>query len=383
MALVFADGFDGYPSTVSALRYGWANNISISTAAGKWGGGAHRPNQYNNARAYAQTPRFNITTNDIRIAFWFAAGSALYRDASTGSSVIYLFQLFDLNRQNSLKFSLSDINRPEVSWIDGFNQNYTTRFSVNTGTVGSLGDDDAQWHHYEYRFIASNTTTGLVQCWIDGELVMDHQNVITCNTAHPTAVSQTAIDFKHAILSWPGRGALQLNVDFYAYWDDFMIWDNAGPEMNTASRLGPHRIRSLFPRANGTYQQFGGFANTGGNWNAVDSVDDDTSYAEDGTVGDKDSYLITAIPGNPTKIPAITLRAHAKNPDVGSKQYTLFVKSGSAEVNSNSYVMNVTTAYTYGPNALYPIVYHTNPDGGVAWTAGSLANTEVGVKVEL
>lgn len=381
MALVFADGYDGYISTTSLQRYGWANDCAFVSTVGRWDGGSLRLNHQLSNRRYSQSPRFNITTNDIKIAFWFRAGIDTNLDTSTGSSVIYLFHIFDLNRQNGLKFTLTTLGIPEVSWLDGFSQNYTTRFQPNMGTSTRLGDSDAQWHHYEIRFIASNTTTGLVQCWIDGEQIMDHQNVITCNTAHPTATSQTAIDFKHMILSWPGRGTT--SGDTFSYWDDVMIWDNAGSEMNTASRLGPHRIRSLFPRANGTYKQFSGFANTGGNWNAVDSVDDDTSYAEDGTVGDKDSYLITAIPGNPTKIPAITLRAHAKNPDIGSKQYTIFLKSGAEEVNSNSYVMNVTTAYTYGPNALYPIVYHTNPDGGVAWTAGSLANTEVGVKVEL
>lgn len=383
MALVFAEGFDGYATTgtTGAVRYGWANNIGVVGATGKWGGISNRFNHYNNGRGYAQSPNFRVTTNDIRIAFWFRAGSGTYRDASTGSNAIYLFQLHDLFKQNSLKVSLSGTNRPEVSWLDGYNQNYTTRFSVNTGTTYSVGQDSAQWHHHEYRFIASNTTTGLIQCWIDGQLVMDHQNVVTCNTAHSTATSQTAVNFTNIMLSWPGRAGF--DGDVYTYWDDVMIWDNAGPEMNTASRLGPHRIRTLWPRANGTYKQFSGFANTGGNWNAVDSVDDDTSYVEDGTVGDKDSYLITAIPGNPTNIPAITIRAHTKNPDIGSKQYTIFIKSGTEEVNSNSYVMNVLTSYTYSPNSSYPIVYHSNPDGGVAWTAGSLANTEVGVKVEL
>ena len=181
-------------------------------------------------------------------------------------------------------------------------------------------------------------------------------------------------------LSWPAGGGLY--GDNGAYIDDLIIWDNAGSEMNTASRLGPHRIRSLFPSANGTYNQFSGYANTGGNWNALRTTDDDSSFAEANTNGSKSSFLFDNIPGNPTKIPAISVRVMQKNPDIGQKQFSLFAKNGTVEVNSNNTIMSAGLFYAYSPNSMNPIVYHSNPNSNIAWTSSSWANTELGIKVE-
>lgn len=378
MALVFADGIDGYNSGTAQIRAGWSSG-PVTGATGRFAGNANRLSLFNGARAFVTTPEFKINANDLRLAFYARGGSSIGIDSATGANFIYLFHLRDPTSSYGIKFTLRSGDAiPQIGFLDAFNNNFSPAFNVNTGVAYSLFD--FQWHHYEMRFVAANTATGLVQLWIDGQQVMNYQNVVTVNNANSIANSHNVMNITHMITSWPGAGSLF--GDYYAYWDDLIIWDGVGSEMNAATRLGPHRIRSLFPRANGTYRDFKGFANTGGNWNALRSVDDDTSFAEANNSQQKESFPIDIIPGTPQRIPAITIRTHTKNPDIGEKKFSLFLDSGPVEVNANSTILTAPLFYQYTPNSVYPIVYHSDPNGNVAWTSANLANIEVGIKVE-
>ena len=378
MALVFADGFDGYPSTTYMTRAGWANNGVVSASSGKFSTNALGLNLFNGGRGYATSPRFTINDNDFKTSFW-ARNADFGIEAATGSNIIYLAQVIDVNRMYGVRITLnSSTGYPQIGYMDSYFGNFIPKFNVNTGFAYSCGD--SQWHHYEMRFVPSNTTTGLVQLWVDSQLLMDYQNVPTINTSNSIVNNANGKSLTNIILSWPGTGGLY--GDYYMRWDDVIVWDNSGSEMNTATKLGPHRIRSLWPVANGTYKQWNGYANTGGNYSAVATIDDDSGFAEANNAQLKDSYYVTTIPANPTKIPAITVRTHQRNADIGDKQFSIFLKSGAIEVNSNSYIMNTTLTYTYAPNTINPIIYHANPNGNIAWTSSSLANVEIGMKVE-
>ena len=377
MALVFADGFDGYGgSTTYFYRYGYTSVGGLDSGQGRFGGIAVRLSSLNAYIGNFQTPIFNIKTNDVRLALWTKSSNFVY------SSSRPIIRLTDQSSAFGFSVGLDSSGRLVVQ-----NIKTSTDFGASDGSVRAVNVDsfnpitisDGQYHHIEVRFIASNTATGLVQAWVDGKMTHDYQNVITVTGTTDTVNNSTTMNLSAALI---GFSSYTFGGSASAYWDDIVIWDNEGPEMNTSIRLGPHRIRSLFPVANGTYQQFRGVANTGGNWNAVDSIDDDTSYAEGNTAGLKDSYTFTTINSNPTLIHALTIRSHLRNPDVGDKNFSIFLKSGDLEVNSNTQIMNVPFSYYFAPNAGNAIVYHTNPNTGTVWTASTLANTEIGIKVE-
>lgn len=408
MALIYEEGFDNIfrGAGGGAVYEGWyessgGHDLNQGASYGKWSGGAYRISSgnvvYNNGPnappigTYVGFAPFVVThPTEIRFATWirftsipFDSISNNYNSGNSNGPFRWTFRFTDANRNVSLAIWIDANTISNGICISKYQANANsvqTDFKSNLSSRWSGNWGDNQYHHLEVRFVAANGTnaSGVVQAWIDNQLVMNFNGVVTSNANTIDLTSITRLEYS--------------GQQGDTYLDDLVIFDSTGNTMNgyPDGRLGYHRIRNYYPRANGTYSgQFNGVGNTGGNWRALtDSLtgnyntqtDSDTSYVESTTANNRESYVMAwannASPGNIGTVQAVVVRPIVRNPDVGTKTYSVFVRSGGAESNLGT----ILTA-----NATYSVpkfIFHTDPSTNNAWTSATVNAFEAGIEIE-
>ena len=140
--------------------------------------------------------------------------------------------------------------------------------------------------------------------------------------------------------------------------------------------LGDIAVVALYPTGSGGNTTWS--PDTGSNYARVNEAvaDGDTSWVQTGTAGNVDSYAYGALAGAPASIYGVTWNAEARKTDASTYKIRRFFKAGGISFpGSTDY--SLPTTYVMNQEVL-----QANPATSAAWTAGDLAASEWGVKLD-
>lgn len=255
--------------------------------------------------------------------------------------------------------------------------NNDNSFSVKRGagssatTLASTGPNaftPGVWHHVELEVTLSDTV-GTVKLRVDGKTPTGWTDLTNVDTKN----GGTATTFDSIRLT-NGRGLNGAEATFHI--DDLIVYYSDG---SGASGLqGDVRVYALLPNGNGNYSQLTGQdADSVDNYLNVDeaAVDDDTTYNESSTDGNKDTYTFDDLTITVGTIVGIEARAYAKKDDVATKAIRLVHRRGTTD----SVGSDRTLSLAY--NCHYEIWDQDPAAGPGDWTITNVNSSEFGVEV--
>jgi len=230
------------------------------------------------------------------------------------------------------------------------------RRGTSTGTllgIASRSVPIGSWHYLEAKVTLSDTV-GVVQIWLNDELVLNLSNQDTKN-----AGTKTVFD---SIGSYSNQAV---------YVDDFYVCNGAGSVNNDA--LGDVRVYGLFATADGANT---GLTPTGSASHYANIDEDDPSTADynSSAVDDtKDTYVFQDIPTGGT-VAGVLVWSYANKSDTGAKSWAPVVRHSSTDYKGTDWA--VAQGYAY-----YKQVYEMNPGTSVAFTPDDVNDAEFGSQV--
>ena len=344
MALLFCDGADYYTSNAAAMAK-WTAGTSNA------GGGM--------IRGEAGNGRFGSN------AVAFNGGSSGGTASKTVAGAQTMIVGFAVNRSFASQ-NLCRLTDGSVTHI-----NLTTDSSARPmllrgqgGTlIGTVAVDSLPpgWHYFEIR-VKVDDTVGEIELRVDGVTAIGPLTGVDTRNGGTAQITTLAFDV----------GTSPFNS---YYFDDVYICDTTGSIANDF--LGDVRVQAIMPNGNGNSSQLlGSDSNTTDNYLLVDdpnAPDDDTTYVESSTVGEKDTYAygnITAITGT---IHAVQPIVWARKTDAGARTVKTIARLGGVEEDGPAKTLGLTYGQVYD-------IRHTKPGGG-QWTIADVNSAEFGVKV--
>jgi len=343
------DGFDHYNWSQMMRKWstyvtGYIGNPVIGPGNGRFGGGA----MYNGAAGgqYAQQSVFKTldpqSTWILGVAFKWTGGNV---SASTVLLGVY------------------DVNSKQVdARLNSDNTMSVTRAGTVLGTTSFVMSSGA-WYYIELK-TTIHPTAGSFDLHINGVSRTSATNVNTRNTANNTA-NQVSIGFPDQT----NTGSITTLA-----FDDFYACDGNGTVNNNF--LGDVRVETLYPNAVGATTQF--TPTSGTNFGCVNEnpMNDDASYVYGNTVGNIDTYKISALSSIPQTIMGTQINSTARKDSSGNRAMELVVRSGAANyLGSDNY-----TNATY---ATYNRIDETDPATSAPWTSPGIAAVEIGHKLSI
>lgn len=214
------------------------------------------------------------------------------------------------------------------------------------------------WNYIEMQVTISNTV-GTAQAWVNGVQVINSTGLNNRNSANAFA-NQLAIG---EMTNNPGPVPI--------LYDDMYCLDTSTTTPNTV--LGDSRIITIMPSGVGAFSQFTPNGATP-NWNCVKEIppDDNTTFVADSVTNDRDSYDYDTVSftGNATLVvpwPRLT------KDDVVTRTAEVSVRNGGIDTFGPAITVASSYAYVVGG------VFLTNPNGGGAFAASDINNTEFGL----
>lgn len=363
MALLFLDGFEGYPTI---------NSMFESASTTKWQGFA-----VNNPSLSSTVFRTTQVTSANSRSLTLTPGSTSGLDMFTFSFPAKTEIIVGFGFRFSSSASGNSFGLISIGGTDFVNQGVTLRLIPSTGaltvgTSGSQGPDFGAllgtsstslaintWYYIEMRLLVGSTT-GQVELYINGTQTLNLTNV---NTATGSISS-------YGFLS---LGTANHNASSpIFYYDDFYLIDTSGATNNTF--LGQISVYSLMPTAAGTSTQFtpSGVAN---NWDAVNDAtsDDVATYVSTTTTGHQDFYTFEDLPGGVTTVAGVQVKGRSTVPISSASKVKYNLKNGASTISSNLKPLSLGSwLYDF-------FVSDTAPDGS-AWTPAKVNSTEGGVE---
>jgi len=355
MALIFMDGMDTYGATadISTKWSGRAGFIYDATG-GRYGGKCHKFTADSNV--YFHTCKSNIiNSNEVYFAFWFKGNVG---GTSPQNSCWVAFSDstndFDTTVQASDRTAHMSLHGNTFGWRPW-------RSSATSVTIaGTANVVDNQWHWIEV-YVKFDTASGVIQQYVDGVLDINFAGV-TATTANPV------LDKFHFRTPATGSGVY--------YLDDLVIWDNSGTGLVAANfPMGPQKIITLLPSADTADKDFNRSAGSD-NYALVDeaAVDSDTTYVESAVNDHLDLYDFGALGVTPNSIETIAVNACVKNPEAGSVNAKLAVKSNGDSALSSAQAVTVSYKTVQAEFAV-------DPDTSAAWTGSAVDAAQFGLQV--
>ncbi|MBG1252209.1 hypothetical protein [Burkholderia pseudomallei] len=297
-----------------------------------------------------QTPIFaNVNvSNQLYFGFW-VKGPLPNTDASSS----YGNSGLGLPNSNGGSFSLVTAGVTVSGAVQLLKLGSTT--TLATGTVNIC---DNNWHWVEIGVLLSSTSSGWAKVYVDGVQQINYSGA-TMSGAY-TLNGNITLSFLQNT-----NGSNQT-----WYYDDFIAWDNTGTSMNTFP-LGPQRISTLVPNADGDTLQFTP-STAGTHYTCVDGDYTATSYVSDGATGNTDLYKFPSLAYNPANISAVVAQYWGQNPGTGSANLIAKLKTNGTLVSGNTFGLS------NGANHLYTNPFYTDASGA-AWTATSVNAMQVGL----
>ena len=339
MAIIFTEGFDAYGTsgisspTGAPLRRGW--NRDGQTETGRING-------------YALGLRHNLITG-VKVLNYETTktvGYALYLEDTLPVNKYYVFTLYDGSTiQMSVKLNAD--RKLEVYRGD----------SVLLAT-GTTVIDIASWRYVEFKTTIDDSA-GAYELRIDGILELSDSGI-------DTQMSSNSY--------WEFFGFRVLLSGLYrVHVDDFYILDSTGSSNNDF--LGPIHIETLFPDADVTSQWT---TSTGVDHYAMvdeNPADDDTSYLEDDTTGQRELFDFPALAPGTLDIFAVTsvLDANITEAEILDLK---FVNQSDTTVTTGSAVEIISDT-----RLRYTEIYEEDPDASSPWTKTTLEAAQFGFEV--
>jgi len=234
---------------------------------------------------------------------------------------------------------------------------------LGTSTV-ALGAN--AWNHIEYK-VTFHSSAGVIQLWING---VQQFNLTGQNTR------ATANNSANQVFIGNFNGGNAANYDF----DDVIAYDAQPNDANgfadITGPIGDCSLNWLLPTGAGSTTQW--TPDSGSNYARVNEAtpDGDTSYVQDATVGDIDTYATADLPAGTATVKSIAVCNYARKTDTGSRTIVAEIRSGGTNY-AHTIPIPLAQTYAYGFSN-----WGMNPSGGgVAWTPTSVNALEVGQKV--
>lgn len=154
--------------------------------------------------------------------------------------------------------------------------------------------------------------------------------------------------------------------------DDFWACDDSGGVNNDF--LGDCRVEKLAPNGPGAHSAW--TASTGVNWQNVDdgTPDGDTTYNQDGSAGDIDTYTMEDLIPTTGTIKFVQTVIDARKDDAGSHTVAPVFRIGGTDYAGTAVAVNTT--YSMGIQE-----YQVSPATSAAWTISEVNALEMGPKL--
>lgn len=218
------------------------------------------------------------------------------------------------------------------------------------------------YHRYEVKFKIDNGA-GTVELRIDGNAtpVIIASGLITRATANNFFNSIRLGDVSGA--NWNG-----------SLWSDVIFLDDTGGSLNTF--LGDRKLLTAMPASAGDFTQFTPHG-AATNWQSTNEIppNGDTSYVDDGTIGDRDDYGVQALAFSGNADFAVVYSRIRKD-DVNP--HTIQQNVRSSGVDAFSADISVPSSYIYAFT-----VFENDPNTGVHFTQAGQNAMQIGRKITL
>ena len=328
MALLHMDGFD---MGDGALRYPNGSGSGTNT-----------------------TTRFSYGRSII------SSGSAqIAKDIVSGSTAV--ISGFAMNNQSGSISFFSDAGATQhITVVFGSTGNIDVRRGNTGGTIlaSATSAYSSGWNYFEVRCIISDTV-GEVQVRVNGS---------ASNT-----INLTSSDTKNGgTLTSIDRVSLYGNSQ--AQFDDWYIIDTTGSLNNTY--LGDCRVYTLAPSGNGNYSQFvGSDGNSTDNYLLVDEQPYSTGdYTGSATSGNRDSYVMTDLPGTATTVFGVNEVSVVFKSDAGAATMKQLLRISATDYESSAVTLSTSPS-------VITTLRETNPNTSAAWTPAGVNGAEAGARV--
>lgn len=268
------------------------------------------------------------------------------------------------------KFTAFDSSNQFISWYDGGTQQLEARVLAD-GSIGVYRSTTllAQsspglvstntWHYISFKITFSNTV-GQITCKIGSTTII--------NTAANLDTCATANEYCNAIYLY--------SLTTTVYIDDFYIADTVAG--NVADIVGDVKITTLYPDADGTYDDFTPSDSGGLSYAMIDEAQlvAETDYTYSTTVGHKLTTSMTTYSDVGT-IYGVQTCAAVKNSDAGTMNVRTLIRSGEVPTDTEGadFLLSQTVKACL-------TVFEHEPEDTVDWTAGDINAAEFGVKIQ-
>jgi len=222
------------------------------------------------------------------------------------------------------------------------------------------------WSCLEFHLVL-DVASGLVEVW------QDRKNIITFTGRTRSSSYNQVGGVRIGLRRFSTGGTATYNHTETLTFDDFALNDTTGTLNN--SRIGQGGIYPLFPIADTADKDFTRSAGSD-NYLLVNSVppDDDTTYVQDGVLGDRDLYAIQSLNGQ-GQIDAVTVLTRMKSVGgSGAKGAPTILSGGSMSVGSQG---QFGTTYAY-----HSQTWEQDPKTSAPWSYTAIASLQVGVTVQ-
>lgn len=216
------------------------------------------------------------------------------------------------------------------------------RYTSAAGIIAPNG-----WYGIEWLVTAETTATGILQVWVNGNQVINVNNIITSDELY----------FNRVYLGAAGEsGGGQIS-----YYDDFRVWDATGSTQNAPVGYDT-RIITVLPNGAGASTQWTPNG-AGANWQCVDDnpPNGGTTYVSGAAAGLVDAYSMQN-PGIVGNVYSVVARSYVTQTGAG-RDVEIGVSSGGVQSYGTA-VAPATSGYGF-IDACIPL----DPNTGVAWLA--------------
>lgn len=346
MSLIFFDGFDDGLS----LKNKWSSyeNISIGPSYGRNGDGAYL--NHGAPDIALLTKSLDATEEDDVLVLGFAM------KLSNLSVVNWSYLL-------SFRSDGGTTGHVGVRLTDAYDGAGLTFY--RGGIVGTLlggcpfGLD--VWRYCEIK-VKLHNTVGYIVVHIDGEELLNLQNIDTFNSAGIKTVLDH-VQFRAIDLSSDGKPDI--------YIDDVYLLNEQGARNNDF--LNDCRVESLYPNANGNYSQFDSTPG-GNNYETVDENPPvDADYVEGDSSAEKDSYGFENLSG-PGGIAGVQVQLYGKTDDMGVRDVKALTRQSGADYLGDTITFN-------GTARCWTQLWEDNPADAAQWEPADINNGEFGMEV--
>ena len=366
MTLLYTQGFEGYD--VAGGRAALEKDFNFSPVIATTEVGLREGRNGNGIAAYHQDQ--NAPTEGYFGYFIPTAGLSSQDDWIVGLAFYNNYSWFSTvasSRSPLIQFVDSDAHIMLSVYLAAGTLNVRAGAFSNGTKLGFANAllSTKVWHYVECK-VNFHISTGSVVLHVNEEEVMNVTGVNTTTT--------DSLDARPSTIAVGGSGLTQKFLI-----DDIYICDDQGTMNNTF--LGDVRIERLNPTGvgatNGSGTEFTPLA--GANWDAVNDVivDDDSTYVESSTAGDKDTYEFDVTAETPANIVAVSVKSWVRKTDAGSRNFVHVARSGTGpNTEDDSAVLYPSVTYRYMES-----IFETDPVSGVAWLKAEVNTAEFGYKV--